>query len=141
MSRIISDEEGFKAMRLLLAEGKGVVFTPEGNSMLPFIRSGRDSVLLSPPVRPLETGDIILAKIGPRYILHRIIALHGDQVTLMGDGNLHEKERCTAADVIGIVTEIRKGDGRVVIPGKGRLWHMLKPIRRYLLAFYKRVVL
>jgi len=29
----------------------------------------------------------------------------------------------------------------VVTPGKGKFWRMLMPLRRYILAFYKRVIL
>lgn len=141
MGKVIGEEGFFQVAQGVLAEGKGVVFTPKGNSMLPFINGGRDSVVLSPLARPLEIGDIILVKIGARYFLHRVFNLHGNEVTLMGDGNLHEKEHCMTADVIGIVTEIRKENGKVVIPGKGKFWRMLRPFRRYLLAFYRRVFL
>ena len=141
MCKVIGEEGFFQAAQMVLAEGKGVVFTPKGNSMLPFIRSGRDSVVLSPLARPLEIGDILLVKIDERYFLHRVLNLHGNEVTLMGDGNLHQKERCLTTDVIGIVTEIRRENGKIVIPGKGKFWRMIRPLRRYLLAFYRRVLL
>ena len=141
MGKVIGEEGFVRAAQIVLSEGKGVVFTPKGNSMLPFIRSGRDSVVLSPLMRPLEIGDILLVKIGDRYFLHRVFNLHGNEVTLMGDGNLHEKELCMITDVIGIVTEIRKENGKIIIPGKGKLWRMVRPLRRYLLAFYRRVFL
>ena len=128
MGKVIGEEGFFQAAQMVISEGKGVVFTPKGNSMLPFIRSGRDSVVLSPLMRPLEIGDILLVKIGDRYFLHRVF-------------NLHEKEHCMITDVIGIVTEIRKENGKIIIPGKGKLWRMVRPLRRYLLAFYRRVFL
>ena len=139
MGKVIGEEGFFQAAQMVLAEGRGVVFTPKGNSMLPFIRSGRDSVVLSPLARPLEIGDIILVKIDARYFLHRVYDLHGNEVTLMGDGNLHEKEHCLTSDVIGIVTEIRKENGKIILPGKGTFWRLVRPLRRYLLAFYRRV--
>ena len=107
--------------------------------MLPFIRGGVDRVVLrrEPDV---AVGDIVLVRIGERYILHRIIALDGDALTLMGDGNIAGTERCTRADVIGTVSEIIRPSGRRRKPGQGRFWRFLKPIRRYLLGVYRRLV-
>jgi hypothetical protein len=109
--------------------------------MLPFIKNGRDSVVLASLSRPLEVGDIILVQIGPKYIMHRVFALDGDRITMMGDGNIKGNELCTLHDVIGIVTEIHKENGKVVKPGEGKFWRVIRPLRRIILAFYKRVIL
>ena len=124
----------------VLREGREAVITPTGNSMLPFIRGGVDRVVLrrEPAV---AVGDIVLARIGGRYLLHRVFALEGDALTLMGDGNLRGTEQGVPADVIGTVTEIIRPSGRRRIPGKGRLWRILRPFRRYLLAIYRRLLL
>lgn len=137
---MIGDDVLFGMVGELISEGREVVITPKGNSMLPFIRNGRDSVLLKNLDRPAEVGDILLVKIGDRYIMHRVFAVDGRRITLMGDGNVRNKEHCTTDDVIGIVTEIHKKGGRVVIPGKGRFWRLIRPLRRYILAIYKRVI-
>jgi hypothetical protein len=123
----------------ILKKGCEAVIIPTGNSMLPFIRGGRDRVVLC--ARPEVTvGDIVLVRIGEKYILHRIIAVSGDALTLMGDGNLAGTEHCTLADVIGTVTEIIRPSGRRIQPGQGRFWGRLKPFRRYLLAIYRRLI-
>lgn len=139
-SKVIPNDVLFETAGGFIAEGKSVLFIPEGRSMLPFIRGGRDSVVLTRPSAPLEVGDIVLARAGGRYVVHRIRAVEGDEVTLMGDGNLRGKEKCTTGDVIGIVTEIVKPGGRRVKPGKGFLWRKLLPARRLLLAVLKRTV-
>ncbi len=120
----------------VLREGREAVIIPTGNSMLPFIRGGVDRVVLA--LRPdIAVGDIVLAKPGDRYVLHRVIARDGDALTLMGDGNLAGMERCSAADVLGTVVEIIRPSGRRKAPGSGRLWQTLKPVRRYLLALWR----
>jgi signal peptidase I len=121
----------------LLNEGRTVRFTPLGNSMLPFIRGGRDSVVLQKK-DSVEVGDIVLIRLPGRYVLHRVIALDGDKVTLMGDGNSVGTEECTRADIMGTAIEIGRGN-RTVKPGKGRIWRALKPFRRYILAIYRRI--
>ena len=123
-----------------LAEGRSVRFVPDGRSMLPFIRGGRDSVVLVGAGRSLEVGDIVLAQIHKEYVLHRIWALDGDAVTLMGDGNLRQREACGRSEVLGVVTEIVRPGGRRVKPGRGTLWRKLLPVRPLLLALLKRTV-
>ncbi len=125
------------AVEQMLDEGREVVITPKGNSMLPFIRGDRDSVRLQKK-DSLEIGDIVLVNLGNRYILHRIIAIDGDNVTLMGDGNVKGTEACRRESVCGTVTGIQR-DGKMRNPGKGRLWGRLLPVRRYLLAIRRRL--
>ena len=122
----------------VLREGREAVIIPTGNSMLPFIRGGVDRVVLRRR-EGVAVGDIVLVKIGERYILHRVIAREGDALTLMGDGNVRGTESCRTENVIGTVAEIIRPSGRVRIPGRARLWRMLKPIRRYLLALWRRL--
>ena len=123
----------------VLDKGREAVITPTGNSMLPFIRGGRDRVVLRRQ-ESVAAGDIVLARTGGRYVLHRVQAVSGTQLTLMGDGNLRGTESCTAADVIGTVVEIIRPDGSRRIPGRGRAWQALRPLRRYILAIYKRLI-
>jgi len=121
----------------LIRDGKEVTFTPGGVSMRPFIEGGKDSVLL---VRPenLRVGDVILAEVSDeRYVLHRLIGLDGDQVTLMGDGNLRGEEHCTTDKVLAKVREIHSPKGRRKPLTRGRLWFYLLPLRRYLLKIYR----
>ena len=121
----------------LLNAGREVVMTPKGNSMLPFIRGDVDNVRLRKP-ESLHVGDIALARFGGRYVMHRIIAINGDTVTLMGDGNLQGTESGPRSEVIGVVLEIITPSNRHRRPGKGRLWRKLLPVRRYLLKFYRK---
>lgn len=124
----------------LLAEGRDVELLVKGSSMLPFLHDERDSVRL----RKLDTvakGDIVLAQISPgHYVLHRVRAVEGDALTLMGDGNVRGTENCTRSDVLGTAVEFIRPDGTRRKPGRGRCWAVLWPIRRYLLYLYRRIV-
>lgn len=122
----------------VLREGREAVIIPTGNSMLPFLHGGRDRVVLCRR-ETVAVGDVVLVRIGERYLLHRVIAADDEALTLMGDGNLAGTEHCSAADVIGTVTEIIRPSGRRVRPGKARLWRILRPLRRYLLGVYRRL--
>ena len=121
----------------LLHEGREVVMTPKGNSMRPFSRGEVDNVRLQQP-KELKVGDIVLARFEGRYILHRIIGIKGDHVTMMGDGNLQGVEQVLKSDVSGIVVEIITPEGEKRKPARGRIWRLLLPFRKYLLKIYRK---
>ena len=138
--RTVANELLLEDAAMLMDEGREVTFTPLGSSMLPFINGGKDSVRLK-KMPEVQVGDILLVRLpGPRYVLHRLIRKDGSDLTLMGDGNIAGVETCKAGDVLGTVTAILKKN-RTVVPGKGRLWRVLKPFRRYILGIYRRIAL
>ena len=129
----------------LLNEGHTVTLRLRGFSMRPFLEDGRDKALLTKAVSP-KVGDPVLAEIEPKhFVLHRIISIQGDNVVLRGDGNLGV-EHCKLGDVKGAVIGFyRKGRSKLDrTDGKkwrtySWVWTRLYPIRRYLLAFYRRI--
>ena len=121
----------------MLDEGREVLMVPKGRSMLPFIRGEVDKVLLSKP-KELKVGDIALAWVDDRYVMHRVIAIDGQQVTLMGDGNLQGREQTTRDQVVGVVVDIITPEGRHHKPTRGWLWRKLLPVRKYLLKVYRK---
>lgn len=129
----------------LIDDGHTVTLRLKGFSMRPFLEDGRDKALLTKPVNP-KVGDPVLAEITPlHFVLHRIINIDGEKVTLRGDGNLRNEE-CTLADIKGAVIGFyRKGREKLDrTDGKkwkiySWFWTRLFPIRRYLLAFYRRI--
>ncbi len=127
----------------LVEEGICVTLPVDGRSMLPFIIGGEDSVLLEKPQKS-EIGDVVLAWVEQcRFVVHRIIAINGDEVTLMGDGNIRGVEQCRLNDIKASVTYVvdKKGKRRNIKDRKHRcgsyIWRKLRPMRRYLLAIYK----
>lgn len=132
----------------LLREGRRVTLRTRGHSMLPFIVGGRDSVVLRPPTFPLQPGRIVLAHIGNgQYVLHRIMQADINHITLMGDGNLHGQETCCPNDVCGEVELILRPGHQPVNPYNTRWkqasawWQKLRPMRRLILAIYRRTLL
>ena len=129
----------------LVEEGVCVTLPVDGNSMLPFIIGGRESVILQKPIQP-KVGDIVLAWAdGHHYVVHRIVAVEGDAVTLMGDGNLVGKEHCAIGDIkawVAYVVDSNEKSHDLYCPWRRvavKVWWHLRPIRRYLLAIYRRI--
>ena len=124
-----------------------VVLPIRGFSMLPFIIGDLESVELVKP-QTVKVGDVVLAWInGSRYVIHRVISLDGDQVRLMGDGNLSGDERCNMVDVVAKAEYVISPTGKrsyLYSPWRvraSRFWWKLMPIRRWLLAIYRRTIL
>ncbi len=123
----------------ILHEGHTVTLPLRGYSMRPFLEDGRDKALLK-FVGQLFDGDVVLAEISPgHYVLHRIVGMDGDKVTLRGDGNLNT-EHCTTGDIKATAIGFyRKGRTKLdsTYGLKWRVyswcWTRLLPIRRYLL--------
>ena len=121
-----------------LKEGKVVAVVPQGISMLPFIKGGEDLVYLLKKEK-VEIGNIVLADYKGKHILHRVYAIDGNKVTLMGDGNLEGMEVVSEEEVLGTVVEIVH-QGRRRKPSKAWLWRHAFSLRRYLLKIHNKIV-
>jgi len=142
---MISDHEILVEATRLAKEGLSVTLPVKGNSMLPFIIGGKESVILQKPDHP-KVGDVVLAWVeNCRYVVHRIIKIDGHDVVLMGDGNIIGTEHCKIDDICAIATHVVSADGkRHDLYSKWRmratrLWWYLRPIRIYILAIYRRL--
>ncbi len=129
-----------------IREGHTVTINVRGYSMRPFLEHERDKVLLVAPAE-LHVGDAVLAEITPgTYVLHRIISLDGERVTLMGDGNIRGTEHCLRKDVAGVVIRYIRPNrtidaGDATLLRRIRLWRKLLPIRRILLFVYREGII
>ena len=141
----MTDNEIIEEAIRLVREGVSVTLPVNGNSMLPFIIGGKESVILHGPGL-IDVGDVVLAWVdGCRYVVHRIVRIDGERVTLMGDGNLVGTEHCLLNDIKARVTHVVSADNKERdLHNRWRmhaakLWYWLRPVRRVLLAIYRRV--
>ena len=131
-SVVANDNEILAEAIRLVGEGIAVTFPVKGRSMLPFI------------VRPAQVGDVVLAHINNvRYVIHRVLKIEGENVTLMGDGNLYGVERCRTQDIKATATHVVGKDGKRrsldsrQSRSRAALWLKLKPVRKWLLLGYR----
>lgn len=141
----MTDDVIIKEAVRLVQDGVSVTFPVKGRSMLPFIFGSRESVILQKP-DSLQSGQVVLAEVGPdRYVVHRIIKVTKDLITLMGDGNIRGTESCTPDKVLAIATHVVDENGiRRPLYSKARiakakLWYHIRPLRRYILAALRRL--
>lgn len=139
----IADEVILAEAIRLVGEGVSVTFPVNGRSMLPFIVGGRESVILE-KFDSLEIGDVVLAFVdGNRHVIHRIVKMDGEKLTLMGDGNLIGVEHCTTFDVKARAVCVVNARGRKrsldfwARRAAAKVWMFLKPVRKWLLLPYR----
>ena len=147
MNMTFPNEALLPEVAALLAHGSEVEIRTKGSSMLPFIVGDRDSVRLK-AMSVYAEGDPVLAEIAKgRFVLHRIVKIQGECVTLKGDGNLMGTETCRLTDIKGKATTVVKPNGKTRdLAGpkalkRARRWNALPYfIKRYYLAILRRLI-
>ena len=132
--RTIANRELFAIVRDTLLEGSTVRIAVNGQSMLPFFRSGSTITL-----RPINEGDIrkynvVMADAGNAFVVHRIIEVGEEFVTLLGDGNYLGTARVTRDKIYGVV------DCSALHIFFAKIWLWMRPVRRFPLAIFRRVM-
>ena len=91
-----------------------LIFTNVGYSMYPLIRQ-REDILTIKKSNTYKKGDIILYKSNvDHYVLHRILKIKKDTIICAGDFNYFKDEPIIFKQVLGLLTEIKKKDGKVI---------------------------
>ena len=95
----------FGAAHEELNEGRSVLIRVQGQSMLPFFRSG--ATVRIEPLREedIRRGNVLFAQTDEgHYLIHRLIDFEGEnRVTLMGDGNYVGTESIDRKRLLGCV--------------------------------------
>lgn len=108
--RLAYADELIPLMEERIKNGGSVRFTPRGISMLPMLRSGLDSVVLSPAPEKLKKYDVPLyRRDNGRYVLHRVVGV-GETYTCIGDNQFKKEKGIRQDQIVAVVTSfIRKG--------------------------------
>lgn len=130
----------FLPLAISYLETKESVKIPlKGYSMRPFLESERDYALLGKPHAPVMHEPVLVLLPDNKWVLHRIVKIEGENITLLGDGNIIP-EHCKASDIkASVIGFYRKGRSTMDrTDGKkwkiySFFWTRLYPIRRYLL--------
>ena len=120
-----------------LAAGQKIQFSPRGVSMLPMLRQGKDSVVLSPLPEKLKKYDLPLyQRDDGKYILHRIVKT-GETYTCIGDNQYRYEPGVRRDQMIALVTAFTR-DGREISVNSPIyrlyciLWHHSRGLRYFL---------
>ena len=124
-----------------------IIYTNVGDSMMPYIKQGRDVLVISEVNGRLNKYDVPLYKRDSgQYVLHRILKEKKNDYVICGDNRWNKEYGITDRHIIGILTGvIRDGQEIPVTSRKYRiyvhLWCDLFPVRAFILRvcqFVKR---
>ena len=103
-------EQLMPLIRERLAAGQSVRFSPRGISMLPMLRQGVDSVVLSPLPPQLKKYDLPLyQRKNGQYVLHRVVEV-GDTYTCIGDNQFDLEAGIPHHWMIAVVSAFYRGE-------------------------------
>ena len=124
-----------------------IIYTNVGDSMMPFIKQGRDVLVISKAEGKLKRYDVPLYKRDSgQYVLHRILKVRENDYVICGDNRCSREYGITDRHIIGVLTGIIR-DGRE-IPVTDRkyriyvhIWCDFFPVRAFIIRirqFLKR---
>lgn len=141
LERNVRFEELMPLIRERIAAGENVRFAPNGTSMLPMLRQGVDSVVLSPLPEKLKKYDLpFYQRENGQFVLHRVVAV-GEKYTCVGDNQFVLEPGLDHAQMIGVVTAFTRGNREHSVNEPGyrvycRFWHYSRPVRQ----LWRRVI-
>ncbi len=134
-------EAALPMIRACLERGQTVTFSPQGTSMLPMLRQGRDQVTLGPLPERLKKYDLPLyRRRDGSYVLHRVLKA-GDTYTMIGDNQFVYEPGIGDDQLIAMVTAFVRNGRTVSVRAWHyrlycRLWHYSRPVRK----LWRRVI-
>ena len=129
-----------------LAGGQTVEIMPRGISMRPFIREGRDSVILTASGKEnLKKHDVALyRRADGSVVLHRVARVTDLGYTMIGDAQFVYENGVSAEAVIAKVVATRRA-GRVISENSSlhrcavALWYGIRPVRKFFRRVRRRI--
>lgn len=115
-----------------------------GVSMRPLFKTHRDMVILEKCVKRPEKYDVVLYRVGEKYILHRIIGIDEEKnVFIIRGDNTFKKEYVPFGAIIARLTSFTRKGKHGSVDAKGykiysRVWNFIYPAR-YVINLARRI--
>ncbi len=117
------------------------IVTPTGNSMLPLIEEGKDTVKIVPVTVPLKKYDVILyRRPNGKYVLHRIVKITKKGYVLCGDNQVGLEKYVKDGWVIGVMEGYYKGENYFESRNAAHLKYAKRRVRTRLFRRIKHIV-
>jgi SOS-response transcriptional repressor LexA len=111
----------------LAGRGAAARMRVAGGSMHPALRGG--DVVLIEPIGRCERGDVVVAKLEGRIVMHRVVSVAADHVRLRGDNRIECDPPIALAEVIGRVTRVERDGREMRVARAGVLTHLRRLAR------------
>ena len=100
-----------------LLQKDGYIITPiKGMSMHPFLKEGRDKVVIKKIENKIKKGDVLLyLRPNGTYVLHRVYALNQKFLEMCGDNQTIIERGVKYSAVLGVLTGVYRNDKYVYL--------------------------
>ncbi len=123
----------------LLRSGMSVQISPQGTSMYPMIRQGRDQVIIEPVnAEEVRRGDVLLYRRDHSIlVLHRLHHHSREGLYMVGDNQTLIEGPVRPDQIRGRMAALVRGE-KMISTGSfgwiitGRVWLFLRPLRPYI---------
>lgn len=133
-------------LKELVEEGRDVSLTISGNSMAPFLKDGRDIIVISPVKQRLKKGDMVFyQRKSGQFVMHRIHHVKQNGYYLVGDAQDYIEGPVLREQIFGVVTSVRRKN-KWIKPGSlswkfySKVWIRLVPVRLVIFKIYGATV-
>lgn len=110
---------------------KGVYVGPTaGVSMLPMLKSRRDTIVVRAKTTRLQPLDVALYQRGDDYVLHRVLSVTETGYIIRGD-NCYADEKVPESAVIGVLTEFYRKNKHILCTDEKYQKYVKKRLKTY----------
>ncbi len=130
----VSFAELFPLIEEKIRGGASISFTAYGNSMLPLIHGGEDTVTLSPVENGIQKHDIVFyRRKSGSFVLHRVIRGSAEQgFTLCGDNQYYLEKGVKKEQIVAKLSALEhKGKKKDLASLSYRIYILFLPLRRF----------
>lgn len=111
----------------------------KGDSMLPMLEEGKDTVVIIPPVFPLKRLDVPLYKRDGKYVLHRIVRVGKNGYTTCGDNRVFLEKGVREEQIIGVLCGFYHGGRYIDCKSREYIAYSKKICRQWIWRVIKRI--
>ncbi|MBQ7760434.1 MAG: S24/S26 family peptidase [Clostridia bacterium] len=116
----------------VISSGGEFHLAPHGNSMLPLIKPGKDTVVLVAPTDLKEQDIVLYRRANGQFILHRIMYIKKDHLLMCGDNLDYYEYEIKLEDILAKVKDI-------LIDGKTKVDTTSRKYKKYVKSRYRKV--
>lgn len=115
MNSELSSEQFLSVVSNCIEEDGSFSFSPHGGSMRPTVREG-DTVLFVKPEEIRKYDVLLYRRPDGKAVLHRVIAVNGDRLTMRGDAQWRPEFNVPARNAVALAKTLTRG-------GRTRFFH------------------
>lgn len=144
--RVMDTNAYLDTLRELVENGQQVSLKISGNSMMPFLIHGRDTILFGPVEKELKKGDMVFyQRTDGQYVMHRICRVAPEGYYIIGDAQCDIEGPVDRSRIFAIVSAACR-KGKWIQKGSfwweffAHVWIRMIPVRHPIMRIYGRIM-